>query len=262
MNKIFDSHAHYDDEAFDEDRYGLLSSLPQKGVCCVINNAVDVKSARRCLTLAHSFPFIYAAVGIHPHEAAHAKEEDFSCLRDMLLDENKVVAIGEIGLDYHYDFSERSIQRTVFERQLKLARELNMPVIIHDREAHGDTMDLLRRYRPSGVIHCFSGSVEMAREAVNLGLFIGLGGAVTFKNARHPLEVAAAIPLSSLLLETDAPYMSPVPLRGKRCDSTMIAYTAMKIAQVRGISQSEVFCAAAENAARLFHIRMEEPKTL
>lgn len=174
---------------------------------------------------------------------------------ESLLAHPKVVAVGEIGLDYYWeDACPRERQKEVFIQQLELAEKHNLPVSIHDREAHGDMMDILRQYRPHGVVHCFSGSVELARETIRLGLYIGLGGVVTFKNARHSVEVAAEIPLDRLLTETDAPYLSPVPFRGKRCDSAMIPYSAAKIAEARGISAGEVLKAGCENACRLFGI--------
>ena len=183
---------------------------------------------------------------------------------ETLLAHPKVVAVGEIGLDYYYkDNAPKDVQMAIFEAQLQLAKKHDLPVIIHDREAHGDTMTLLRKYKPKGVVHCFSGSVEMAKEVVSLGMYIGLGGAVTFKNARHPVEVAASIPLASLILETDAPYMTPVPFRGKRCDSSLISYTAEKIALARSekegfiITPKEILNATKNNAARLYGITPE-----
>lgn len=251
---IFDSHAHYDDSVFDEDRGALLSSLPRDGVCAVVNAASSLPSARASLSLAEQYPYIYAAVGIHPEEALSATEADIAALR-ALYAHPKAIAIGEIGLDYHYeDACPREIQRRWFEAQLALAKELDAPVIVHDREAHEDTMRLLRQYRPAGVLHCYSGSVEMLREVLRLGMYIGLGGAVTFKNARRPVEVAAAVPADRLLLETDAPYMAPVPLRGKRCDSRMIAHTAARIADIRGCTADELLEQTRKNACRLFHI--------
>lgn len=252
---IFDSHAHYDDEAFDTDRDDLLLSLHEKGVCAILNAATNLASCESSLALACKYPFVWAAAGVHPHDAAEAPEDYLDALSGFLKD-RRAVAVGEIGLDYHYDFSPRETQLRVFEEQLQLANDLSMPIILHDREAHGDTLALLRKYRPKGVVHCFSGSVEMAREVVRLGMYVGLGGAVTFKNARHPLEVAADIPLDRLLTETDAPYMAPVPFRGKRCDSSHIAYSAAKIAEVRGVPVQEILRAGRENAMRLFNISL------
>ncbi|MDR1563486.1 MAG: TatD family hydrolase [Oscillospiraceae bacterium] len=253
-NKIFDSHAHYDDDSFDIDRSGVLSLLPQNGVELVINAASNLDSAQKGIAYAKEFAHIYAAVGIHPHDAAKAPVDYLHTLRTMAA-ESKVCAIGEIGLDYHYDFSPREVQRAVFEAQLLLANELDLPVIIHDREAHGDMYELLKKMRPkSGVLHCFSGGVELLKETLSLGLYIGLGGAVTFKNAKKPIEVAAAVPLERLLLETDAPYMSPVPFRGKRCESPMIALVAQKISEIKGVSVEEVIGVTNQNARQLFKI--------
>lgn len=254
MENIFDTHAHYDDEAFDEDREILLSSLNGRGVSLVIDCGCDVASSKKAIELSEKYDFIYAAVGIHPHEAEEAGENDLDEIR-RLLKHKKAVAIGEIGLDYHYDFSPRELQKEYFEKQIVLAKELDMPIIVHDREAHEDTLELLRKYKPQGVLHCFSGSVESAKEIISLGMYIGLGGAVTFKNARKPLEVAEFVPLDRLLLETDAPYMTPVPFRGKRNDSSLIPYTAIKIAEVKGLDPQTVVNAANENGKRLFGIK-------
>lgn len=253
MDRIFDSHAHYDSETFDEDREELLAALPTQDVVGVINCASDLESARQSLVLAGKYPYFYVAVGVHPQECGRYDSFD-SCRCELieLAGQDKVVAIGEIGLDYHYDCAPRQVQREWFECQIALAKELSLPVVVHDREAHEDTMKLLRSYRPKGVVHCFSGSVEMAKEVISLGMYIGLGGAVTFKNAKTPPAVAAAIPLERLLLETDAPYMTPVPRRGKRCESTDIRFTAQKIAELRGCSLSMVLEAGERNAKELF----------
>ena len=252
---VFDTHAHYDDAAFDEDRDSLLRSLPSAGVCGVLNAATNVASAQASLRLAEKYSYVYAAVGVHPSDLDKADENTIDRL-NQLAAHPKAVAIGEIGLDYHYDTFPRETQRQWLTRQVELARDLNMPVILHDRESHEDTLEMLRKYRPAGVVHCFSGSVEMMQEVVKLGLYIGLGGAVTFRGARKPLEVAAAVPFDRLLLETDAPYMAPVPYRGKRCDSTMIARTAEMIAQVRGCTVEELLSQTEENASAAF------PKTM
>lgn len=249
--RIFDSHAHYDDQAFENDRDTLLSSLPDRGVCGVLNCASNVSSARVSLQLAERYPFLYAAVGVHPSELPDAQPQDLETLRQ-LYTHPKAVAIGEIGLDYHYDTTPRETQRDWLRAQLTLAVELDAPVILHDRESHEDMLSLLRAFRPKGVVHCFSGSVEMMREVVNLGLYIGLGGATTFKNARRPLEVAAAVPIDRLLLETDAPYMAPVPYRGQRCESWMIARTAEQIAAVRGCGVDELLRQTEQNVYALF----------
>jgi TatD DNase family protein len=249
--EIFDSHAHYDDSAFDGDREALLAALPQSGVTGIICPGVSVASSENCLRLARQFPYVRAAVGIHPSDIGDADGNAIEALRALASDP-AVVAIGEIGLDYHYDTSPREVQRYWFEAQLQLAVALALPVIVHDREAHEDVLTLLRKYRPRGVVHCFSGSVETMRETVALGMYIGLGGAVTFKNARKPLEVAAAVPADRLLLETDAPYMAPVPYRGRRNDSAYIPETAAVIAAVRGTTPEELGRQTAQNARTLF----------
>jgi TatD DNase family protein len=251
---IFDSHAHYDDEAFDGDRESLLSKLPEQGICHVINCGADLESSRASVKLAAEYPYIYAAVGIHP-ECAKDVPEDYAAQLESLIAENKVVAVGEIGLDYHFeDNAPKEVQKAVFKTQIRLAQKHSLPIIVHDRDAHGDTLEILRELKPTGVVHCFSGSVEMANEVIRLGMYIGLGGAVTFKNARVPVEVAAAIPLERMLMETDCPYMAPVPFRGKRNDSTLIAYTAAKIAEIRGITIETVLNASRQNAEVLFGI--------
>lgn len=252
---IFDSHAHFDDEAFDEDREEFLLNLPNENICGVINCGCSLKSSKASVELADKYDYIYAAVGIHPHDAENCDDNTIDELRE-LLKNPKAVAVGEIGLDYHYDFSPRDIQKEWFEKQLILAKELDLPVIIHDREAHEDTWNLLKKYQPKGVVHCFSGSVEMAKDILSLGMYIGLGGAVTFKNAKKPVEVAKYIPLDRLLTETDAPYMTPVPFRGKRNTSALIPYTAQKIAEVRGITQDEVLEAGIKNGEELFKIKL------
>ena len=255
MNNIFDSHAHYDSEAFNDDRKELFSALQGQGVCGIINCGSDMASSLASLELADEFDFIYAACGVHPHEAEGCKQGYLPVLKK-LCSEEKCVAVGEIGLDYHYDFSPRDIQKTVFEQQLVLAKELDLPVIIHDREAHEDTLELLKRYKPKGVVHCFSGSVEMAKEIVKLGMYIGLGGAVTFKNARKPLEVAAYVPDDKLLIETDCPYMTPVPHRGKRCDSSYIPFTAQVLADARNSTPDAILELTRKNADTLFGLEL------
>lgn len=250
-NNIFDTHAHYDDEKFNGDRAEVLSFVKANGVSRIIDCGCDLKSSLAAVNLSEEYDFIYAAVGVHAHEADEAAEKDFAEI-EKLYAHKKVVAVGEIGLDYHYDFSPRERQLEVFERQLILANKLDLPVIIHDREAHEDTLRLLKKHRPKGVVHCFSGSVESAKEVLSLGMYIGLGGAVTFKNAKKPVEVAKFVPDDFLLLETDCPYMAPVPYRGKRCDSSMIASTAELIASVRNTDTQTLIDRCHENADRLF----------
>lgn len=253
MYNIFDSHAHYNDEQFDIDRNTMLASLPEAGIVGIINCGTDIKTSLDSIHLAEAYPFIYAACGIHPEEADGICDDDYSLIKELLTHE-KCVAVGEIGLDYHYDFVPRNQQIEVFEKQIKIALEYDLPIIVHDREAHGDTMKLLRKYKPKGVLHCFTGSVETAKEVVSLGMYIGIGGAVTFKNARVPVEVAEYLPTDRLLLETDCPYMSPVPMRGKRNNSSYIQYTAEKIAEIKGLDAQYIVDISNENARRLFNI--------
>ena len=258
---IFDSHAHYDDGAFDPDRDRLLPSLYAGGVGLVLNCASSFDSAGESLSLAERYPFVYAAVGVHPEELP-AREDlfrlpepaDLARLRELAA-HPKAVAIGEIGLDYYWDTCPpREVQRAWLAAQLELAGDLGLPVVVHDREAHADTLELLQKYRPQGVVHCFSGSPEMAAQVVKLGMYIGLGGAATFKNARKAVETAAMLPADRLLLETDAPYMAPVPFRGKRCDSRLVAYTAARLAEIRGEERDALIRQCRENACRLFGI--------
>lgn len=250
---IFDTHAHYDDGRFDEDRAELLSSLLGGSVSGIINCGCDLKSSLETVALTEKYPNLYGAVGVHPHEAEETTQEDLEKIKELYKKE-KIVAVGEIGLDYFYDFSPREKQIEIFRKQIIAANGLGLPVIIHDRDAHEDTLTILKELKPKGVVHCFSGSAEMAREILKLGLYIGIGGAVTFKNARKPVEVVEMLPLDRLLLETDAPYMTPVPFRGKRCDSSHIAYTAEKIAEIKGMDAQELIDKCAENAKALFGI--------
>lgn len=250
---IFDTHAHYDDEKFDEDRDEFLSSLPSSGVINVINCGCSLKSCKKSIELSKKYGYFYCALGLHPSDITENAENELMEIRK-LYDYEKCVAIGEIGLEYHYDFITKETQLKVFEEQLRLSKELDLPVIVHDREAHEDTMTLLKKYQPKGVVHCFSGSSEMAKEVLKLGMYIGLGGAVTFKNARKPIEVAEIVPEDRLLLETDCPYMAPVPHRGKRNSSDLISFTAKKLAEVRNEDTQELINKTYENAKRLFGV--------
>lgn len=252
---IFDTHAHYDDEAFDLDRDALLAALPDAGVEPVLDPGCDLVSSRRAAALAEQFPHVYAAVGWHPENCAPYTSESLNELR-ALAEKPKVVAIGEIGLDYYWDENPpREWQQRVFREQLALARELSLPVIVHDREAHADSLAIVREESAvRGVFHCYSGSVEMMRELLALGWYIGFDGPVTYKNARKAVECALACPLERMLLETDSPYMSPVPVRGTRNDSRNIRHIAEKIAALRGLSPAEVIAQTAENGKRLFSI--------
>ena len=253
--QIFDTHAHYDDAAFDADRAALLEALPEQGVRAVVTAAVDPDSARRTLALCRRYPgFLFGAVGVHPEAVGQAPDE---WLREIytLSADPACCAIGEIGLDYHYeDGAPREVQREWFRRQLALAQERNLPVVIHDRDAHEDTLKILEEYKPRGVVHCFSGSVEMMRQLTGWGLYIGMGGVVTFKNARWAVEVAAAVPADRLLLETDAPYLAPEPCRGQRNHSGMIAHTARRLAELRGETAEDLCQQTYENACRLFGV--------
>ena len=254
MNNIFDSHAHYDAKQFNPDRDELLVCLPGRGVRLVMSAADNLASARRAVALAEKYSYIYCSAGIHPHDAKNAPQDMESQLRGIVKSSPKVRAIGECGLDYHYDFSPRETQLSVFERQLDLANELSLPVIVHDREAHADTLRILQKHKPRGVVHCFSGSAETARELVKLGLYIGFTGVVTFPNARGVKEAAAAVPLSRLLVETDCPYMAPVPFRGKRCDSSMLPHTIEALADIHKTGAQELADITFKNACELFGI--------
>ena len=254
MNNIFDSHAHYNDPAFDADRDEVLNSLGEKGVSNVINCATDYNSSLISLSYAEKYPFIYASCGLHPEDIKDDYEDELEKIYPLLI-QKKCVAVGEIGLDYHYDEIPRKVQIDVFTRQLIKANEMNLPVIVHDREAHADTLELLKKYKPKGVLHCFSGSVETAREVLNLGMYLGFGGVVTFKNAVKSVETAKYVPLDRILLETDCPYMAPVPYRGKRNDSSLIKFAAEKIGEIRGIDAQTVIDEANKNTKRLFNIK-------
>ncbi len=253
--RIFDTHAHLLDEQFDADRDELIASLPSAGIANVMEACCDEAGIDRVVDLVSRVPFFYGSAGVHPHSADEFRPETLERIREALKRE-RMLAIGEIGLDYHYDFSPRSVQRDCFDAQLALAAELRRPVIIHDREAHGDTMDLLRRYRGnlSGVMHCFSASYEIAKECIDLGLYVAFGGALTFKNAVNQWAIAKALPLDRLLIETDCPYMTPVPLRGTRNDPTRIVLTLNKLSEIRGIDPETLSETLFLNSLRAFGI--------
>ena len=251
---IFDSHAHYTDKAFNEDREIMLGSLKESGVCGNINCGADIERSVSSVDIARKYDFIYAASGLHPEEADKTPENYIDILRDLAKNE-KCVAIGEIGLDYYWRQDTKDLQKELFEKQILLSKELDLPIIVHDREAHGDTMEILKKHRPKGVLHCFSGSPETATEVLKLGMYIGLGGALTFKNARKAVEVAQMLPLDRLLLETDCPYMAPVPMRGKRNNSGYIPFIAEKVAEIKGIDPQSVLDVTTENTKRLFNIK-------
>ncbi len=250
----FDSHAHLDDRRFDDDRAEILQDLNNYGVGLIMNIGCDLPSSERSVALAEQYPFVYAAVGSHPDDAAHVDGSLLDRYRT-LAGHPKVRAIGEIGLDYHYEDVPRAQQIIAFEQQLELAEALKLPVIVHEREAHGDAMDIVRRHPDiQGVFHCFSGSAEMAIWLAERGWYIGFTGVVTFKNARRALEAVQALPIERILIETDCPYMAPEPYRGRRNDSRYVPLVAAKIAELKGISPEEAGSVTAENAKRLFGI--------
>lgn len=254
---LIDSHAHLDDERFDRDRDRLIKSLKEDGIDLVINPGSDLQSSIKSVTLSEQYESIYAAVGVHPHSAKEMDNSTIEVLKSFTA-RDKVVAIGEIGLDFYYDNSPRDIQRQRFIEQLDLAKEVDLPVIIHTRDAAQETFDILKEAQDGnleGVLHCYSGSVEMALEYIKLGFYISLAGPVTFKNARVSKEVAKRIPLDKLLIETDSPYLTPEPNRGKRNEPIYVRYVAGTIAEIRGISFEEVATKTSENAKRLFRIK-------
>lgn len=248
---IFDTHAHYLKEDFGGDLHKILAELPSRNVERVLAVGCDLPSSEEEIALAERYDYIFAAAGIHPEHAAELPE-DWESRLETLSAHKKVVALGEIGLDYHYPEPPRDIQREVFIRQLEIAARLDMPVIIHSRDASGDTMEIIRQYRPRGVLHCFSGSAETAREVVRLGMYIGFTGVLTFKNSKKACAACAETPIDRLLLETDCPYMAPVPHRGERSDSSMIRFTAAKMAEIKGVSTDEMIDIARRNGERLF----------
>ena len=268
---IFDTHAHYSARAFDADRFALLDSLPAKGVVGVCEQATHSGDAPRVLELAHRYPWVVAAIGIHPESllpAADCGEEgpaptvsvyggDWAAEMQALMpyyDDPKVVAVGECGLDYHWPVP-KDAQLALFEAEIRLALELDKPIIVHDRNAHADVYALLKKYRPKGIVHCYSGSVEIAQELIKRGWYLGFDGPLTYKNAKKTVEVARIVPLERVLLETDSPYMSPVPVRGTRNDSRNVSHIAAKFAEIRGMSTDEIIALTNENGRRFFGIQ-------
>lgn len=254
MGKIFDTHAHYTDSAFDEDRDELIASLPQKNVGLIMQACTDIDDAAKILALSEKYDFMYASVGIHPENIAAGVPKDACDNLRLLAKYKKVLAIGEIGLDYHYEGYDRKSQTELFRMQLELAKELSLPVIVHSRDATEDCMNILREYKPKGVMHCFSGSAETAREVIELGMYIGFTGVLTFKNAKKALRAIEAVPMDRLVLETDCPYMAPVPHRGKRCDSSMIIHTAAAAANALGKSTEEILAQTFKNGMSLYNL--------
>jgi TatD DNase family protein len=253
---IFDSHAHYDDEAFNEDREEVIHGLKDKGVIGVLNCGASIEGARMSVELSNKYDFIYSAVGIHPEHADMVNDKVIEELRS-LAQNPKVMAIGEIGLDYYYEENpSREVQKLAFKLQMNLAKELKMPVVIHDRDAHKDTLDILKEFpEVVGVVHCFSGSVEFAKECLKLGYYIGFTGVITFKNAKKVIEVAQAVPMDRILVETDCPYMAPTPHRGKRNQSDYIKYIIEKISEIKGKTIEEVEEATVFNIKELLKIK-------
>ncbi|MBN6187376.1 TatD family hydrolase [Aneurinibacillus sp. BA2021] len=255
---LFDTHAHLNDEKFDEDRDETIARARENGISYICNIGYNRETIETSLALAHQYDFIYTAIGWHPQDAKTLTEADLSWIEQLAREEEKVVAIGEIGLDYYWDTSPKDVQQDVFRKQIRLAKKLKLPIIIHDRDAHQDILHILREEKAEevgGIMHCFSGSPEMAKECLDLNFYISLGGPVTFKNAKKPKEVAEMVPLDRLLIETDCPYLTPEPYRGKRNESGYVRYVAEKIAELKNISFEELAEITTKNAKNLFHIK-------
>lgn len=253
---IFETHAHYDDEAFDKDRDELIESLKSAGIGHVVNIGAGLESSGASLALAEKYPFFYAAVGVHPSETGELTEENFGWLREASKN-RKVVAIGEIGLDYYWDTPERNIQKEWFLRQMELAKEVSLPAVIHSRDAAEDTLKMIQSSNlksVGGIIHCFSYTKEMAREYINMGFFLGIGGVITFKNAKKLKEVVEYAPIESIVLETDSPYLAPEPNRGQRNSSLNLTYVAQRIAEIKGLDYETVLAVTEQNARKVYRI--------
>lgn len=253
---LFDSHAHYNDRAFDGDRDEILSKMRENGIEYIMNAADSMESVGEIIKLAEKYPFVYASAGVHPENVQNLTEADMEKLKTYAKHE-KVRAIGEIGLDYHYDDVPKGVQKKWFARQIDLAREVKLPVIVHDREAHADTLEILRAHHAEdvgGVLHCYSGSAEMVREVLDLGFYLGFGGTLTFKNAKKVHASAAAAPIERIVLETDCPYLAPEPHRGTRNSSLLMHYVAERLAEIKGISVGEVEEITQSNAKKLYGI--------
>lgn len=254
LNNIFDSHSHYTDSAFDVDRETLLKSLPQRGVSGIVTVGSSMEDSYKCVEIAEAYDYVYAACGVHPESESITPNEFLTELENLLKSSDKIKALGEIGLDYHYENYDRERQIKLFTNQLELAEALSLPVIIHSRDAFGDTMEILRKYRPKGVIHCFSGSQEIAAEVISLGMYISFTGVLTFKNAKKALRALEAVPIDRLMLETDCPYMAPEPYRGQRCESSMIERIAIKAAEIKGVTSQEILDITYRNSLEFFGI--------
>lgn len=253
---LFDTHAHYDDEKFDMDRYEVIEAAHKSGVSYILNASSNIASSAAGISLAEEFEFVYAAVGVHPHNVGETNDNTIATLADFARNP-KVVAIGEIGLDYYYDYSPRELQKDLFAKQINLAKNLNLPIIVHDRDAHEDVMKIIKAENAKtvgGVLHCYSGSVEMAQELLKNNFYISVGGPLTFKNASKVIEVVKSVRFDRLLIETDCPYLAPEPKRGRRNDSSYIRLVAQKIAEIKGVSFEEAASITTENAKRLFNI--------
>jgi len=248
----FDTHAHYCDKRFNDDRDEILGSMPGAGISLILNSGSNLTRSKFSLELADKYSFVYASVGVHPHDSKSMTDDTVNELEE-LLSHPKAVAVGEIGLDYHYDFSPRDVQKKRFREQLELARRLNLPVIVHEREALNDTLEMIREYKDlCGVMHCFSGSWETAKIVLDLGWYLSFTGVITFKNARRALEVLEKMPADKIMLETDCPYLAPDPMRGRRNSSLYLPYIAEKVAEVRGLSTNDVAALTLENGKRFF----------
>jgi TatD DNase family protein len=253
---LFDTHAHYDDEKFDSDRYEIIKAAYDSGVTLILNASTNIASCVESISLTQEFDFVYAAIGVHPHNAAHSNDNTLTALADFAKSP-KVVAIGEIGLDYYYDYSPKEIQKYWFAKQINLAKNLKLPIIVHNRDAHEDSLHIIEIENAKecgGVFHCFSGSVEMAKILLKNNFYISIGGPITFKNANRVIEVVKSIPNDRILIETDCPYLTPEPFRGKRNDSRLVKLVAEKIAEAKGLTLEEIAHLTTENAKRLFKI--------
>jgi len=252
---LFDTHAHMDDHAFDEDRKQLLESFPEQGLCLVMNPGCSLESSRNVDKLTREYDFLYGAVGSHPNVADEVNEAVLEEYRMLCKQNPKIKAIGEIGLDYHYEDIPRDIQKQAFRMQMELARQLDLPVIVHERDAHEDGMKIVEEFPEiTGVFHCYSGSAEMAKWLIDRGWYIGFTGVLTFKNARKAIEVASRIPLDRIVLETDCPYMAPEPFRGKRNDPGKLYRMAQRLAEIRGLTEAEIRAITTENGRKLYRI--------
>jgi len=251
---LFDTHAHYCDKRFNDDRDEILESMPDAGISLILNSGSSIRSSKFSLELADKYPYVFASAGVHPHDSKSMTDDTIKDL-EILLSHPKAVAVGEIGLDYHYDFSPRDVQKKRFREQLDLARRLGLPVIVHERESLMDTLDIIREYKDlTGVLHCFSGSWETAKIVLDLGWYLSFTGVVTFKNARRALEIIKNMQFDKLMLETDCPYLTPEPKRGRRNSSLYLPYIAEKVAEVRNMAVDEVAQLTTENGKRFFGI--------